>query len=66
MIVDLSCVVLLCVAIDTLGLFLMLQTVAICADGSFYRFMIDEQKGGECVRDSYSKFLKESDDDYIG
>jgi hypothetical protein len=38
----------------------------ICADGSFYRFVFDPQKGGECVRESYSKFLKESDDDYLG
>ncbi|KAG0230370.1 WD repeat domain phosphoinositide-interacting protein 3 [Mortierella sp. GBA43] len=40
--------------------------IVICADGSFYRFMFDAQKGGECVRESYSKFLKESDDDYVG
>ncbi|KAF8935046.1 WD repeat domain phosphoinositide-interacting protein 3 [Dissophora ornata] len=37
--------------------------IVICADGSFYRFMFDPQKGGECVRESYSKFLRESDDD---
>ncbi|KAG0218452.1 WD repeat domain phosphoinositide-interacting protein 3 [Mortierella sp. NVP41] len=37
--------------------------IVICADGSFYRFMFDPQKGGECVRESYNKFLKESDDD---
>ncbi|KAG0261679.1 WD repeat domain phosphoinositide-interacting protein 3 [Mortierella polycephala] len=37
--------------------------VVICADGSFYRFMFDPQKGGECVRESYNKFLKDSDDD---
>ncbi|KAF9922194.1 WD repeat domain phosphoinositide-interacting protein 3 [Modicella reniformis] len=37
--------------------------VVICADGSFYKFMFDQHKGGECVRESYSKFLKESDDD---
>jgi hypothetical protein len=35
----------------------------VCADGSFYRFMFDPQKGGECVRESYNKFLKENDDD---
>ncbi|KAI1315311.1 WD repeat domain phosphoinositide-interacting protein 3 [Mortierella claussenii] len=37
--------------------------IVVCADGSFYRFMFDPQKGGECVRESYNKFLKESDDD---
>ncbi|KAK3842092.1 MAG: WD40-repeat-containing domain protein [Linnemannia gamsii] len=37
--------------------------IVICADGSFYRFMFDPQKGGECVRESYNKFLRESDDD---
>ncbi|KAF9166229.1 WD repeat domain phosphoinositide-interacting protein 3 [Mortierella sp. AD010] len=37
--------------------------IVFCADGSFYRFMFDPQKGGECVRESYNKFLKESDDD---
>ncbi|KAF9917624.1 WD repeat domain phosphoinositide-interacting protein 3 [Lobosporangium transversale] len=37
--------------------------IVICADGSFYRFMFDPQKGGECVRESYRKFLKDSDDD---
>ncbi|KAF9135239.1 WD repeat domain phosphoinositide-interacting protein 3 [Mortierella sp. 14UC] len=37
--------------------------IVICADGSFYRFMFDPQKGGECVRESYNKFLKENDDD---
>ncbi|KAF9196774.1 WD repeat domain phosphoinositide-interacting protein 3 [Haplosporangium sp. Z 11] len=37
--------------------------IVICADGSFYRFMFDPQKGGECVRESYNKFLKDSDDD---
>ncbi|KAK3805540.1 MAG: WD40-repeat-containing domain protein [Benniella sp.] len=42
------------------------MVIVICADGSFYRFVFDPQKGGECVRESYSKFLKESDDDYLG
>ncbi|KAF9957246.1 WD repeat domain phosphoinositide-interacting protein 3 [Mortierella alpina] len=37
--------------------------IVICADGSFYRFMFDPQKGGECVRESYSKFLKDGDND---
>ncbi|KAF9386318.1 WD repeat domain phosphoinositide-interacting protein 3 [Podila verticillata] len=37
--------------------------IVVCADGSFYRFMFDPQKGGECVRESYNKFLKENDDD---
>lgn len=37
--------------------------LVVCADGSFYRFMFDPQKGGECVRESYNKFLKENDDD---
>ncbi|KAF8980819.1 WD repeat domain phosphoinositide-interacting protein 3 [Entomortierella lignicola] len=37
--------------------------IVICADGSFYRFMFDPQKGGECIRESYNKFLKENDDD---
>ncbi|KAF9110137.1 WD repeat domain phosphoinositide-interacting protein 3 [Mortierella sp. AM989] len=37
--------------------------IVVCADGSFYRFMFDPQKGGECVRESYNKFLKECDDD---
>ncbi|KAG0370966.1 WD40-repeat-containing domain protein [Gamsiella multidivaricata] len=37
--------------------------IVVCADGSFYRFMFDPQKGGECVRESYNKFLEESDDD---
>ncbi|KAF9908786.1 WD repeat domain phosphoinositide-interacting protein 3 [Linnemannia zychae] len=37
--------------------------IVICADGSFYRFMFNPQKGGECVQESYNKFLKESDDD---
>ncbi|KAF9430226.1 WD repeat domain phosphoinositide-interacting protein 3 [Podila epigama] len=35
----------------------------VCADGSFYRFMFDPQKGGECVRESYNKFLTDNDDD---
>ncbi|KAG0045278.1 WD repeat domain phosphoinositide-interacting protein 3 [Gryganskiella cystojenkinii] len=37
--------------------------IVICADGSFYRFMFDPQKGGECVRESYNKFLKDIDDE---
>ncbi|GJJ76801.1 WD repeat-containing protein 45 [Entomortierella parvispora] len=37
--------------------------IVICADGSFYRFMFDPQKGGECVRESYSKFLRDIGDE---
>ncbi|KAI9261462.1 WD40-repeat-containing domain protein [Phascolomyces articulosus] len=32
--------------------------IAICADGSWYRFLFDPRKGGECTRDSFERFLK--------
>ncbi|KAI9484867.1 WD40-repeat-containing domain protein [Zychaea mexicana] len=32
--------------------------IAICADGSWYRFLFDPRKGGECIRDSFDRFLK--------
>ncbi|KAG9305847.1 hypothetical protein G9A89_006258 [Geosiphon pyriformis] len=36
--------------------------IVICADGSCYKFLIDPQKGGECVRDNYQNFLNDQDD----
>ncbi|ORX47441.1 WD40 repeat-like protein [Hesseltinella vesiculosa] len=32
--------------------------LAICADGSCYKFQFDPRKGGECSRDSYERFYK--------
>ncbi|KAI9248081.1 WD40-repeat-containing domain protein [Sporodiniella umbellata] len=32
--------------------------MAICADGSCYRFGFDPTKGGECTRESFERFLK--------
>ncbi|KAJ3029527.1 hypothetical protein HDV00_009552 [Rhizophlyctis rosea] len=32
--------------------------VALCADGSCYKFLYDAKKGGECVRDSYHRFFR--------
>ncbi|KAI8141062.1 WD40-repeat-containing domain protein [Fennellomyces sp. T-0311] len=32
--------------------------IVICADGSWYRFIFDPRKGGECTRDSFERFLK--------
>ncbi|KAI8370316.1 WD40-repeat-containing domain protein [Radiomyces spectabilis] len=32
--------------------------LAICADGSCYKFYFDPRKGGECTRDSFERFLK--------
>ncbi|KAK9767686.1 Phosphatidylinositol 3,5-bisphosphate-binding protein [Basidiobolus ranarum] len=37
--------------------------IAICADGSCYKFSFDLRKGGECIRESYIKFLKKIEDD---
>ncbi|ORX85754.1 WD40 repeat-like protein [Basidiobolus meristosporus CBS 931.73] len=37
--------------------------IAICADGSCYKFSFDLRKGGECVRESYIKFLKRIEED---
>ncbi|KAK9702885.1 Phosphatidylinositol 3,5-bisphosphate-binding protein, variant 2 [Basidiobolus ranarum] len=37
--------------------------IAICADGSCYKFSFDLRKGGECVRESYIKFLKQVEED---
>ncbi|KAG1462436.1 hypothetical protein G6F56_005517 [Rhizopus delemar] len=33
--------------------------IAICADGSCYKFSFDPIKGGECIRESFERFLKE-------
>ena len=35
----------------------------VCADGSYFKVTYDPEKGGECHRESYSKFLKMTDDD---
>ncbi|KAI8885339.1 WD40 repeat-like protein [Backusella circina FSU 941] len=32
--------------------------IAICADGSCYKFYFDPRKGGECTRESFERFLK--------
>lgn len=32
--------------------------LAICADGSCYKFYFDPRKGGECARESFVRFLK--------
>lgn len=32
--------------------------IAICADGSCYKFSFDPKKGGECSRESFERFLK--------
>ncbi|KAI8063468.1 WD40-repeat-containing domain protein [Gongronella butleri] len=32
--------------------------LAICADGSCYKFQFDPRKGGECTRESYERFYK--------
>jgi WD40 repeat protein len=33
-------------------------SLAICADGSCYKFYFDPKKGGECVRESFERFYK--------
>ncbi|KAI8977201.1 WD40-repeat-containing domain protein [Mycotypha africana] len=33
--------------------------IAICADGSCYKFYFDPRKGGECTRESFVRFLKQ-------
>ncbi|CDH58663.1 wd repeat domain phosphoinositide-interactingprotein 3 [Lichtheimia corymbifera JMRC:FSU:9682] len=35
--------------------------IAICADGSWYKFCFDPRKGGECTRESFERFLKNED-----
>jgi len=39
------------------------SVIVVCADGSFYKLAFDPEKGGECHRETYSKFLKMTDDD---
>ncbi|EXX69996.1 Hsv2p [Rhizophagus irregularis DAOM 197198w] len=36
--------------------------IVICADGSCYKFLFDPRKGGECVREHYTRFLKDLDE----
>jgi len=33
--------------------------VAVCADGSYYAYSFDPQKGGECKQETFAKFLKQ-------
>jgi len=33
------------------------------ADGSYYKLTYDPEKGGECHREAYTKFLKMTDED---
>ena len=40
----------------------LLFYLVICAEGSCYKFLFDPRKGGECVRENYTKFLKEQDE----
>lgn len=35
----------------------------VCADGSYFKLTFDPERGGECHRETYSKFLKMTDDD---
>ncbi|KAI9095554.1 WD40-repeat-containing domain protein [Phlyctochytrium arcticum] len=47
------------------------SVIALCADGSMYRFSYDLKKGGECVREAYHRFFKglqciDGDDDGQG
>jgi WD40 repeat protein len=36
--------------------------VVVCEDGSWYKFVFDHVKGGECVREAYQRYLKPEDD----
>lgn len=38
------------------------SVLAICADGSCYKFTFDPERGGECIRDSYARFLRGPDE----
>lgn len=33
--------------------------IAICADGTCYKYYFDPRKGGECTRESFERFLKD-------
>ena len=33
--------------------------IAICIDGSIYKYIYDARKGGECFREAYNKFVEE-------
>lgn len=42
-----------------LSLFLCLSPIVVSADGTFYKALFDPEKsGGECVQESYAKFIK--------
>jgi WD repeat-containing protein 45 len=43
--------------------FYLLFHLVICADGSCCKFLFDPRKGGECIRESYERFLKDQDDE---
>jgi len=36
--------------------------IVVSADGTFYKALFDPEKGGECVQESYAKFIKGSDE----
>lgn len=37
--------------------------IVVSADGSFYKAMFDPDKGGECIKEKYAKFVLDSDDE---